>query len=97
MCLEPRKPLGVVVCCLRLRMHSHPHLLVLCFPAQANTKLKKTGGRKKERPLAPVLETEHEAVGSNAAPAPAASSSSSTAMVVSNKGTLDDSDDDFFS
>jgi len=44
--------------------------------------------KSKARPLAPVLETDHEAV--------APDSNSSTALVVSTKGTLDDDDDDFF-
>ena len=51
----------------------------------------KPKSKKKARPLAPVLETEHEAV-SGVSEQP----SEETAIVVSARGTLDEDDDDFF-
>ena len=45
--------------------------------------------------MAPVLETEHEAVEGGGDGA-GAGGSGNTAMVVSTRGTLDDDEDDFF-
>eukprot|EP00750_Incisomonas_marina_P005454 INCI13954.2.p1 GENE.INCI13954.2~~INCI13954.2.p1 ORF type:complete len:333 (+),score=70.87 INCI13954.2:777-1775(+) len=65
----------------------------MALPGLAQPKSAKKGNR----PLAPVLETDHDDVRGSSSTGVAAATPSESALVVSNKGTLDDSDDDFFS
>ena len=76
-------------CCGRCP-HSKPGLLVF-------SKAQPKSAKKGNRPLAPVLETDHDDVRGSSSTGVAAATPSESALVVSNKGTLDDSDDDFFS